>query len=116
MDAFETIIANSQFAVCIVDNPSGLEVIDFPVPDDRIRDLNTRRAEFVGVIGLVCGVPNFALAVPLHPSDVQALSRDFVRHLDTAVNAGPQLPRPKGAEWLEALYALEDPRPKMGRA
>ncbi len=113
MDKFEQLVAAAQFPVCILGNlRSDFELVDLqsePMSEDAKRDLSKRGMCFVGVIGLVEGVPRVALAEPLDAMTATALSQAFVQRIEDKIN-GILAPKGDSVEFLDRLYMLPDTR------
>jgi hypothetical protein len=111
---FETLVNQSAFSVCILGNlrTSDFELVDLnpePMSEDAKRDCTRRGMEFIGVIGLVEGLPRVALECPLDVMTALALSQAFVQRVEDAINAAMK-PKGDSAAWLDALYRLPDTR------
>jgi len=119
-DKFEQIAGYARLAVGIVGNPTTSEfaLVDLsgpePVPD--FRGEAQRGFCFIGVVGMVQGVPLIALTGPLDSAALDALSQAYIRHVECAlegrIHAAIQ-PAPATVpvdEWLFRLWNLKDPR------
>ena len=118
-DQFERIAGYARLAVGIVGNPTTSEfaLVDLtgpePVPD--FRGEAQRGFCFIGVVGMVQGVPLIALTGPLDNAALDALSQAYFRHVEcvlegriqAAIAAPANVP---GDEWLFRLWNLKDPR------
>ena len=114
IDKFEQIAFESQLSVCILANEgvTDIELVNLKsVPLPTPRDFPGRTLHFLGVIGIVQGVPRTALAEPLDPVRISALSAAFIAYCEVLLDAGLEQQR-KGDEvdWLNRLMSLEDPR------
>jgi hypothetical protein len=110
LDKFEHLAFHATYAVCILANStaSDFELIDLGperLNEEQRRKLSERGMEFIGVIGIVAGVPRVALAVPLDPPTTSALSHAFVQRIEDAIN-GVERAAGDGAEWMQRLYNL----------
>jgi hypothetical protein len=113
-DKFEQIAFEAQLAVCVLANEgvTDIELVNLrSVPLPTARDFTGRNLHFLGVIGIVQGVPRTALAEPLDPVRISALSAAFIAYCEVLLDAGLEQQR-KGDEvdWLNRLMSLEDPR------
>ena len=88
LERFETLLAQSQFAVCVLGNSTldEFELLDLgsePVPSEVTEDLQRRGLCFIGLMGLgLDGEPRSALAVPIGPSTMRALAYSFFERLE----------------------------------
>lgn len=114
-DVFQSLAMRANPAAAVLSNPDGTATELLPVMPRGLsnEDLDSlvqlwagRGLAFIGVIGMVDGIPQTALDIPLDPLRMHALSSAFVRHCE-------QIERQKGdsVEWCERLFALPDPRP-----
>jgi hypothetical protein len=109
VDKFDRLLWDAELAVGILGNPAALDfqLIDLapgPFPDG-LRDAVTKRGlYFLGVVGLVQGVPHSALAEPLDTATASWLATAYNKHVEAAVNA--MLER----ACLERMYLLPDLR------
>lgn len=113
----EQIISDSQISAFILGNFTTREfvLVDtalWPVPDC----LQGRGFVFVGTTGIVNGAPRTAFAVELDDASLSAIAMAWVQYL--AARIIPHLqplkplnpPAENSVQFLERLYALEDPR------
>lgn len=119
-DQFERIAGYARLAVGIVGNPTTSEfaLVDLtgpePVPD--FRGEAQRGFCFIGVVGMVQGVPLIALTGPLDNAALDALSQAYIRHVECVLEgcihaASPPAPATVPVdEWLFRLWNLKDPR------
>ena len=105
-DKFEQLVFDAELAVAIFSNPatSDFELINLAPGQHRPHDLRERGMCFVGVMGIVKGVPRTALDAPLDATITAALSQAFVRHIEQEANRELEL------AGLGRLYQLPDPR------
>jgi hypothetical protein len=120
-DKFETIAIKGRLPVGIVGNPENSEfaLVDLtqPVPDFR-REIAQRGFCFIGVVGMIEGVPRTALTEPLDTAAVDMLSQAYIRHVEHALqgrihamlSARTIAPGNDSEQWLRQLYSLKDPR------
>lgn len=116
LDKFDLIATYSANAVCILGNASGeyelIALDNVAVTLSKVKDdLLARGFHFVGVIGLMGGTPQPALAEPLDTPTIEALSASYSRLIDDRIRdrlrqtvPGDSLP------FLEAMWKLHDPR------
>lgn len=113
-DVFQTLAMRSEISAAILANEDATDFELLPVAPRGISDDDANRLvqqwagrglSFIGVAGMIEGVPQTALDVPLDAVRIAALSAAFLRHCE-------QIERQKGdsVEWCERLYSLEDPR------
>jgi hypothetical protein len=107
-DKFDQLISDAQLKVLILGNPetSDFELIDLapgPLSHDP-HNLHERGMYFVGVMGIVQGVPRSALDEPLDVLTTTALAQAFVLHAERILNARLE------ADWLGRLYQIPDTR------
>ena len=115
-DKFEQIAGYARLAVGIVGNPTTSEfaLVDLsgagPVPD--FQGEAQRGFCFIGVVGMVQGVPLIALTGPLDNAALDALSQAYIRHVECVLEgpSGPQTPGDDSERWLWRLWSLKDPR------
>jgi hypothetical protein len=127
-DRFEQLALDAQLAVGILGNPTTSEfaLIDLtgpdPLPDFR-GEIALRGFCFIGVAGLVLGVPRTALAVPLDNAEEDKLSQAYIRHvtgvrdgrIHAATPSAPTraiVPGDDSEQFLWRLWSLKDPRPE----
>jgi hypothetical protein len=114
-DRFEKLLGDAQLAVYILGNPrtSDFELVDksTPLTDERRSALTARGMEFLGVAGLVDGVPQTQLDAPLDKGSVEGLSRAFLAHIGHLLNAEAAATKSDAVQWLADLYSANDPRP-----
>ncbi len=114
MDKFEQLAMEAQLAVCILANAdvSDIELVNLkavPLHNETTRDFTGRGLRFIGVIGIVQGVPRSALAVPLDPVRTSALSQAFIAYTQSLLDANLK-PKDDFELFMTRLCALEDPR------
>lgn len=89
-DRFQTLAMRANPAVAVLANSDGTELELLPVmPHGPSEDLDRlaqqwagRGLAFVGVMGMVDGLPHTALDVPLDATRMHALSEAFARHCE----------------------------------
>lgn len=113
LDKFQQLASDAQFAVAVLGNlhTGDLELVNLGATSsaDEQRGWRERRLGFIGVVGLIDGVPEVALAEVIDAETLSALSRAFARCVRNEVNARLQ-PSGDGVEWLKRLYSLPDER------
>ena len=84
-----------------------------PIP----ASLHGRGFEFIGIMGIVQGVPHTALAVELDAASSTAIAQAWTQYLVGLIVAKLQPAQPAqstqtddSAAWCESLYALSDTR------
>ena len=93
-DKFEQIAGYARLAVGVVGNPKTSEfaLVDLtgpePVPD--FRGEAQRGFCFIGVVGMVQGVPFIALTGPLDNAALDALSQAYIRHVECVLSGPPR--------------------------
>ncbi len=93
----------SEFALVDLSGPE-------PVPDFR------REAQrgfcFIGVVGMVQGVPLIALTGPLDSAALDALSQAYIRHVECVLEGRTHAATPgdDSERWLGRLWSLKAPR------
>ncbi len=106
-DKFEQIAEGADFPVCFLGNTetADYELLDLKrkplLPESEKENLLSRGLCFIGVMGIVEGVPAAALAEPLDAATASALAQAYLRYFiqrvfhsaRTGFNA---LPHPKG--------------------
>jgi hypothetical protein len=111
-DKFEQIAFEAQLAVCVLANEgvTDIELVNLrSVPLPTPPDFTGRNLHFLGVIGVVQGVPRTALAEPLDPVRISALSAAFIRYCEVLLDAGLR-PKDDFVRFAEALWSLPDTR------
>lgn len=95
-DKFQTLAMRSSVAVSILANSDVSDIELLPVApraysDEEIHRLAAQWAGrglgFIGVVGIVDGVPQTALDVPLDPGRIEALSAAFVAYCESLFGA-----------------------------
>jgi hypothetical protein len=113
MDKFQQLAWDSTYAVGIVADPkaSNFELIELgpEQSEARSRELSERGMVFVGVIGIVNGLPRASLAVPLDPMALITLSQAFIHRIEDKIN-GVSKCFGDSNEWMTHLYNLPDTR------
>jgi hypothetical protein len=114
LDKFQQLAWDATYAVCILGNPeaSDFELVELgttPLTEEHRRRLSERGMGFVGVFGIVNGVPHVALAVPLDERATSALSQALVQRSEDAINAVEEAIG-DSTEFLKRLYTLPDNR------
>ncbi len=115
-DKFEQIAGFARLAVGIVGNPRTAEfaLVDLtgpePVPD--FRGEAQRGFCFIGVVGMVQGVPFIALTEPLDSAALDALSQAYFRHVECVLEGRNRAATPwdDSEQFLWRLWSLKDPR------
>ena len=69
---------------------------------------------FIGVTGIVNGVPQASFAVELEDAAISAIAQEWTRYLMARIMPYMQLPVEESMQFLERLYALEDTRKLEG--
>jgi excisionase family DNA binding protein len=87
MDKFQQLVLSATYAVCVVGNTQGIEFELLDVWTGAQLEIIRARRGFIGVIGLVGGVPRAALAVLLDDVTISALSQAFVQRIEDAISA-----------------------------
>jgi hypothetical protein len=85
MDQFEQIIVEAVYAICVVGTGTRFELIDV-VTRARLATVRAR-CDFIGVVGIVDGMPVVKLDVPLDEMTISALSKAFVERIENAIQA-----------------------------
>lgn len=113
MDKFEQ-LANGECAAAVIGNPvtgqyALIDMDDAPMSDAAIQEARQRGFEFVGMLGIKDGVAD-AMGEP--GPGAQSLMCHAVLPFVTqyAAKLGP---KSDGADWLERLHALPDPRSRV---
>jgi hypothetical protein len=106
-DKFEQLALDAQLSVVILGNPetSDFEMVSVapgPLPDER--NIRARGMRFVGVVGLVHGVPRSALDEPLDAATTSALAQAYLRFIEHEANKELE------TAVLGRMYQLSDPR------
>lgn len=112
-DKFEQLAFDARLAAGIVGNPTTSEfaLVDLsglePVPDFREYGFC-----FIGVVGMVQGVPFIALTGPLDNDALDALSQAYFRHVECILEGRIRAATPgdDSEKWLWRLWSLKDPR------
>jgi hypothetical protein len=110
MTKFQQFVANAEVAVCILGNPESgdFALCDLgPHAEDLQRDLVQRGYRFVGLLGMVQGVPRSALAEPLEANAIDALAEAFLKRW---LYGGGRPEAGDSVRFLEGLYRLPDTR------
>jgi hypothetical protein len=109
-DRFGQIAFESQIAAAILGNATTREFVlidpSGPIPDS----LHNRGLGFIGVTGIVNGVPRTAFALELDDAALDAVAHAWVRYLAARIMPYMQPPADDPVQFLKRLYALEDPR------
>ena len=111
--------AHDSLCLCILANPdvTDLELVNvrvaWPLPEDTSREYEARQLGFIGVMGVVDGLPRTALDIPLDPVRISALSAAFVKHCELLLSGAFEA-QGKGdsVDWLMRLFSLPDERPE----
>jgi hypothetical protein len=110
--------AHDSLCVCILanDDATDIELVNptSPFPEDTSREFDARGLTFLGVMGIVDGLPQTALEIPLDHVRISALSAAFVKYCEDRLN-GAFEPQGKAddVDWLMRLFALPDERPEV---
>jgi hypothetical protein len=112
LDKFEQLICDSTFAVTVLGNVGSGDFELIPLGNcDPLHDYTARKARGLCVLGVLAldatGQIHTALALPLADDTVARLAQDFCRLIAERFSASP---KDHGAEWLERLHSLPDPR------
>ena len=115
LDKHQTLVRDAQLALCILGNPqtSDFELIEMPklpLSEERLHSLRLRGMYYLGVVGLVDGVPRTALDEPLENAAVDALARAFLSHMASLLRSASVRSADASVQWLAELYSLTDPR------
>lgn len=89
MDKFEQLLTDSQFSMVILGNEEHTDFVlveDRPWSDELQSDIARRGLRFAGVLGIVKGKPQCALAVPMDEPTILRLSQQFVARAETDEN------------------------------
>ena len=118
LDKFERLAWDATYAVCILGNPESrdFELVDIgpkPLTEERRRKMSERGLGFLGVLGIVGGVPRAALAVELDPVTQSALVQSFLQRIEDAINTVEKAAKGDSAEFLQRLYKIPDNRSEM---
>jgi hypothetical protein len=119
-DKFETLATQSSIAVAVLSDVNVTDIELLPIrprsiPNDKIHELtrlwSSRGLQFIGVAGVVAGMPQLALATPLDDVRIDALAEAFAVYCNTLLPGHVEEQR-KGDEvvWLERLFSLPDTR------
>jgi hypothetical protein len=114
-DKFEQIAGYARLAVGIVGNPTTSEfaLVDLTGPESvpDFRGEAQRGFCFIGVVGMVQGVPLIALTGPLDNAALDALSQAYIRHVECVLEGrNAATPGDDSEQWLWRLWSLQDPR------
>jgi len=115
-DKHHTLVRDAQLALCILGNPQTsdfelIEVPKLPLSAEHLPSLRLRGMYYIGVVGLVDGVPRTALDEPLENASVDALARAFLSHIGSSLRTEADRSNDASVRWLAELYSLTDPRP-----
>jgi hypothetical protein len=114
-DEFAQIVSDAQISAAILGNPAAREFVLVDLATGRIPDcLYGRGLGFIGVTGIVNGVPRAAFAVELEDAAISAIAAEWTRYLVARIMPYIQLPAEESMQFLERLYALEDTRKLEG--
>ena len=112
-DKFEQIAGYARLAVGIVGNPKTSEfaLVDLTGPEP-VPDFREYGFCFIGVVGMVQGVPLIALTGPLDNAALDALSQAYIRHVECVLKRRIRAATPgdDSEKWLWRLWSLKDPR------
>jgi len=121
MEKCAELAAKSQFACIILGNAQTWDVLLLRLPyrwDDLADEMVRRGLNFLGVAALVDGAPRTALVQELCQELMTIASLSFLAELERALlrdeHTQTATPEPvtvdDGLQFLDALYALPDPR------
>jgi hypothetical protein len=117
-DKFQTLAMRAHDSLCVAilanDDVTDIELVNVklaPLPEDRARELGARGLHFLGMMGIVDGLPQTALDIPLDPVRISALSAAFVAYCEVMLRDALE----KGDEvaWLMRLFSLPDERSEV---
>ena len=117
-DRFEQLVFDSQISAAILGNRATRDyVLVVPSPGPLPESLYGRGLEFLGVVGMVGGVPQTEFAAELEPGALFAIAQEWIQHLaGIAGKSQPAQPTQtaqssqSAVEWCEHLYWLPDTR------
>lgn len=121
---FLQIAGSAEYAASIIGNPETQVYILLdtrtPAPSaasETARIMAERHMRYLGVIGIVQGVPRVALSVPLDADSIALLAHTFVQRIEAdTMSATVIVDRPHQDDFVrfaEALWRLEDPRTEL---
>jgi len=119
LDKFDLLIADSPLCVAVVSDAGAMEfeligLKPAPLTTDESREVAEHYAgrgfRYIGVVGLVHGVPRCALEAPLDASQSAALLTAFLTYCQAFLNKGPVQQKDDAVAWLETLHSLDDVR------
>jgi len=121
-DKFQTLVTEATLAVEVLANADMTDIEMLPSRpnslgaekiDELARLWAFRGLRWIGTIGIIDGRVRAAVAVPLDPLRISALSAAFIAYGDVLLASGIEQQQ-TGAElaWLEKLHSLEDDRPE----
>jgi hypothetical protein len=108
-DKFESLAWDSPFSVVVLGNPSTADFALVPLPgrlSEPVRhDYNERGFHFLGVVGIVDGVPRVSLDEPLSAPMTDAIARQFITHFEVALGERIAAMGAEDLSWLKRLCA-----------
>jgi len=109
MDQIEEIVSQAQIAVAFFCNPTTATytLVDFPLPSDIAEVMGESGSVFIGVAALVNGLPRTSMLFELPEAATAVLADGFARRVHAKA---AEISRQASANWLDALFRLEDPR------
>lgn len=120
LDKFETLAMESTLAIAILANADVTDIEAVPVSPrgysaEKFDELQTlwapRGLRFIGAAGIVDGKARLVLAEPLDHIRVAALWQTFAAYCESFSDNTEQEQTGDEVAWLNALFALNDPRP-----
>lgn len=106
LDKYERIAFHGQYVVTVLSNGSELELVDMdaaPLPQSAV----FRGFHFVGVVGLIDGALDVALAEPLDNATISAMSQAYLQFFENKLRE-----QDASVAWCKRLFSLPDNRTK----
>jgi hypothetical protein len=111
-DRYSQIVLDAQIAAAVLGDPITREFVLIDPSGPIPQSLHNRGLVFIGVTGIVNGLPRTAFALELDASALDAVAHAWVRYLAARIMPYLQHPTDDTVQFLERLYALEDTRCK----